>query len=50
MDKIDDINRNAAADIADTLPVPRDGVSAMAAAAGRAAAEEAGVGEEVDPR
>lgn len=40
MDKIDDINRNAAAAIAATLPVPRDGVSAMAAAAGRAAAGE----------
>lgn len=34
MDKIDDINRNAAAAIADTLPVSRDRVSVLAAAAG----------------
>lgn len=40
MDKIDDINRNAVADIADNSPVSRDRESAMAAAAGRAAAGE----------
>jgi hypothetical protein len=38
MDKIDDINRNAAADITDKTPSRRDGLSAMAAAAGVAAA------------